>query len=218
MINKKHRDRFSEYTYIMSENIDKIFYINLDKRADRREEIEKELSDYGLDAERYAGIYTPHSGIVGCGYSHLNVLKLAKERGYKNVLILEDDIQFVVSKEEFEESLRTFFESNVDYDVCLISYIIQKSEESSYPFLRKIIDGQTASGYIVNSHYFDVLIELYEWAIPLLDRTNEHWIYANDLVWKRLQPEGKWYYFIKKLGKQRSSYSDNKMCYVEMND
>ena len=87
----------------MSENIDKIFYINLDKRTDRREEIEQELSNYELNAERYAGIYTPHSGIVGCGYSHLNVLKLAKERGYKNVLILEDDFQFVVSKEEFEE-------------------------------------------------------------------------------------------------------------------
>jgi DNA mismatch repair protein MutS len=68
----------------MSSNIDKIFYINLEKRTDRREEIEKELTDYGLidKAERYEAHYTPHSGIIGCGYSHLNVLKLAKENNY----------------------------------------------------------------------------------------------------------------------------------------
>jgi len=203
----------------MSHYIDKIFYINLDKREDRKKEIEDELTKYELVGERYSAIYTPHSGIVGCGYSHLNVLKLAKERGYKNVLILEDDFEFVVSKEELEESLTSFFENTPKYDVCLLSYIVQKSEEiPGNTLIRKIINGQTASGYIVNAHYLDVLIELYEWAIPALERTNEHWNYANDHVWKRLQPNANWFYFIKRLGKQRDSYSDNKMCYVVEND
>ena len=204
----------------MSSNIDKIFYINLNKRIDRREEIEKELTDYDLKdkAERYEAIYTPHSGIVGCGYSHLNVLKLAKERNYKNVLILEDDFMFIVSKEEFEESLNAFFETTPDYDVCMISYIVQKGEEiPGNTLVGKVIDGQTASGYIVSNHYLDVLIQLYEWAIPLLDQTNEHWNYANDHVWKRLQPNDNWYYMLKRLGKQRDGYSDNKMCVVTMN-
>jgi glycosyl transferase family 25 len=204
----------------MSSNIDKIFYINLEKRTDRREEVEKELTDYGLidKAERYEAIYTPHSGIVGCGYSHLNVLKLAKECNYKNVLILEDDFMFIVPKEEFEESLQAFFETTPTYDVCMISYIVQKGEEiPNNTIIGKVIDGQTASGYIVSNHYLDVLIQLYEWAIPLLDQTNEHWNYANDHVWKRLQPNDKWYYMLKRLGKQRDGYSDNKMCVVTMN-
>lgn len=203
----------------MSQYIDKIFYINLDKREDRKKEIEDELTKYELEGERYSGIYTPHSGIVGCGYSHLNVLKLAKERGYKNVLILEDDFEFVVSKKELEESLVTFFENTSIYDVCMLSYIVQKSEEiPGNTHIRKIIDGQTASGYIVNADYLDVLIELYEWAIPELEKTNEHWNYANDHVWKRLQPGANWFYFVNRLGKQRDSYSDNKMCYVIEND
>jgi len=204
----------------MSSNIDKIFYINLEKRTDRREEIEKELTDYGLidKTERYEAHYTPHSGIVGCGYSHLNVLKLAKERNYKNVLILEDDFMFIVPKEEFEESVNAFFETTPTYDVCMISYIVQKGEEiPNNTIIGKVIDGQTASGYIVNNHYFDVLIQLYEWAIPLLEQTNEHWNYANDHVWKRLQPADNWYYMLKRLGKQRDGYSDNKMCVVTMN-
>lgn len=202
----------------MSKNIEKIIYINLDKRTDRREEIENELKKYGLEAERYSAIYTPHSGIVGCGYSHLNTLRLAKERGYKNILILEDDFEFVVSKEEFEDSLNKLFDSNISFDVCMLSYIVQRGESiPDYSFVGKVLDGQTASGYIVNQHYYDTLIALYEWAIPLLDSTNEHWNYANDMVWKRLQPKDNWIYFLNRLGKQRDGYSDNKMCFVTMN-
>jgi glycosyl transferase family 25 len=93
----------------MSHNIDKIFYINLEKRKDRREEIEKELDTFGLNYERFEAIETPGFGILGCGISHLSVLKLAKERKYKNILILEDDFTFIVSKEEFEKSLNLFF-------------------------------------------------------------------------------------------------------------
>ena len=138
---------------------------------------------------------------------------MARERGYKNVLILEDDFEFVASKEEVEKSFQQFFDASIQYDVLMISYIIQKSDDvSEYPFIRKILDGQTASGYLVNQNYYDVLINLYEWAIPLLEHTGEHWLYSNDLVWKRLQPNGNWFYFTDRLGVQRESYSDNKMC------
>jgi hypothetical protein len=100
----------------------------------------------------------------------------------------------------------------------MLSYIVQKGEPiQEYPFIGKVFDGQTASGYIVNNHYYDTLISLYEWAIPLLDSTNEHWNYANDMVWKRLQPKDNWIYFLNRLGKQRDGYSDNKMCFVTMN-
>lgn len=203
----------------MSKNIDHIFYINLDKRTDRREHIELELAKYNLTAERYSAISTPHSGIIGCSISHLNVLKLAKERGYKNVLILEDDFEFLITKEEFEETMRLFFEDKIDFDVTMLSYIIQESEElPNCNYLRKVLNGQTASGYLVNGKYLDVLIELYEYSTKELERTNEHWLYGNDACWKTLQPTGKWYYFIQKIGKQISDYSDNKCCFVTMND
>ena len=107
----------------MSENIEKIFYINLERRTDRREEVEGELSKINLleKVERFNAI-SHVNGSVGCGQSHLAVLKLAKERKYKNVLILEDDFQFLVSKEVMEENLRVFFDANISYDVCMISY------------------------------------------------------------------------------------------------
>ena len=72
-----------------------IVYINLEKRSDRREEIENELNDFQLHYERFEAIHD-NPGILGCTKSHLRVLKLAKERGWKYVLILEDD--FTVTK------------------------------------------------------------------------------------------------------------------------
>jgi len=129
----------------MSTNIDKIIYINLDKRIDRRTDIEKELNDFGLEYERFQAIETPGFGILGCGQSHLAVLKLAKERGYKNILIFEDDFTFLVSKEEFENELNKFFDLNIDYNVCMLSYNINKSEETKHDFLLKSIEIITAS-------------------------------------------------------------------------
>lgn len=203
----------------MSKNIDRIFYINLDKREDRKREIEQELELYDLlnNAERIPGIYTPSRGILGCTMSHLNAIKLAKERNYKNVLILEDDYQFLVSKEEFENQLNHFFDNNIEYDICMISYNLQQSTETKYPFLLKVLEAQTASGYIVHHSFYDKMIELYEWTIPLLDSTGEHWNYANDQVWKRLQPTANWFCLKTRCGKQRAGYSDNSDKYEDHN-
>jgi glycosyl transferase family 25 len=193
----------------MSHNIDKIMYINLNKRTDRREEIESELNKFGLEYERFEAIETPSFGLLGCGKSHLSVLKIAKERNYKNILIFEDDFTFLISKEVFEKKLSDFFSLNLPFDVCMLSYNLIKSEELENNVVNKVIETQTASGYIVNNHYYDKLIHLYEWALPLLEETHADWIYGNDQIWKQYQPNDNWYYFKTRLGKQRPSYSDN---------
>ena len=193
----------------MSENIDKIIYINLNKRTDRRAEIEEELNKFELPFERFEAIETTGFGIWGCGLSHLAVLKLAKERGYKNVLILEDDFTFLVSKDTFEKQLSVFFNDQIDYHVLMLSYNLHKHVSTDYEYIFKILNVQTASGYIVNQSYYDTLINLYEYAMPLLESTRQHWIYANDVIWNRLIPQDKWFVFVTRIGKQRPSYSDN---------
>lgn len=197
----------------MSKNIDKIIYINLNKRTDRREQLEEELNNFNLNFERFEAIETPGFGILGCGLSHLQVLKIAKDSNYENILILEDDFTFLVSKEEFEKELSNFFNSNIDFDVCFLSYNLIKKEEMPYNFIVKALDCQTASGYIVNKKYYDKLIDLYEEAMPLLEKTKQHWIYANDQIWKQLQIKDNWYCFSKRIGKQRAGYNcDGSYC------
>jgi glycosyl transferase family 25 len=194
----------------MSKYIDHIFYINLEHRKDRKEQIENELESMSLkqNSERFEAI-NKKPGIVGCGYSHLEVLKLSKERNYENVLILEDDFQFLVNKEELEKELTKFFENIKEFDVCMLAYNVNEWKDTELPFLKKALNVQTASAYIVHKRFYDSLINLYEEAIPTLERTGIHWIYANDQIWKQLQPASAWYCFSRRLGRQRPSYSDN---------
>lgn len=232
-MNKKYKnikinslDSLHNIKHNIMNHIEHITYINLDSRPDRLAEIQAELqkisgndADIVAKSDRFAAFHTPSSGIVGCGYSHLAVLKQARDRGYANVLILEDDFEFLVSRAYLDAALKTFFE-DIDAekcrpDVCMLSYIIQRDEPiANKPYIRRVLDGQTASGYIVFAHYYQKLIDLYEWAIPLLEQTNEHWIYANDHVWKRLQIVDNWVYFTRRIGRQRDGYSDNKMCFM----
>lgn len=195
------------------ENLGGVFYINLEKRKDRLLQIENELTTYGLPFERFEAIEMK-PGIVGCGYSHLAVLKEARERGLPNVLIFEDDFEFIVDKTEFWSQINRFFEMRIPYDVLMFSYNI----ESSSPFndlVFKVEAATTASAYLVNSYFYDDLIDLYDENIPLLKSTGKHWIYANDQIWKKLQPAAKWYAFNTRLGRQRGSYSDNSLEFMD---
>ena len=196
----------------MSKYIDKIIYINLDKREDRKNQIEEQFNNYNLEYERFSAIEYKNFGTYGCGMSHLLVLKKAKEQGYKNILIFEDDFEFIVDKETFENELSNLFESGLNFDVCMLAYNLRETDQfdnSSIPSIQKVKFAQTASAYIVNSHYYDKLINLYEWALPLLLTTRKHWIYSNDIVWRKLQNDDNWFYFVNRIGKQRASWSDN---------
>jgi|Laugresu1bdmlbsd_1035121.scaffolds.fasta_scaffold08446_3 glycosyl transferase family 25 len=197
------------------ENIDHIFYINLEKRKDRNEEILKELEKMNLNIniERYNAVYRPENPCLGCTISHLNVIKLAKERRYKNVLIFEDDFQFIVDENTLKDNIDRFFKKSIDFRVLMLSY--ESYSKKDYDELISITnDSATASGYIVNQKYYDELINCLEYGSIMLERTGEHWNYINDQIWKRLQKDDKWFIFNKRLGVQRSSFSDLKNSFV----
>lgn len=79
---------------------DHAFVINLDRRKDRMDLLLPELARVGIEAERFPAIepkegkYGLSTGKLGCKLSHLEVVKLAQARKYRNVLILEDDVIF----------------------------------------------------------------------------------------------------------------------------
>lgn len=93
---------------------DEVFVINLDRRPDRYEDFKKEMSKYGIeDVKRFSaidGTTIDHndspllSGEIGVLLSHLEIIKKCKKEGYKNVLILEDDVCFsdeIMNLEEY---------------------------------------------------------------------------------------------------------------------
>jgi glycosyl transferase family 25 len=186
----------------MANNIDKIIYINLDKHVEKKTVIENQLRYFDLPFERFSGINNPYDGI-GCAQSHLAVLKMARDNRYKNVLILEDDFVFTVTKDEFENAMTKLFTHVPDFDVCMLSYNLQKGDiYQEHPFLLKNIEAQTASAYLVNHTIYDDLINLYEESNIALEQTRQHWIYAIDMIWKPMQLLKKWYCFSHRMGKQ----------------
>ena len=194
-----------------------IVFINLEKRKDRLAEITGELAKMELDASRFNAI-AETVGLVGCGKSHTAVLKMARENEWPYVLILEDDFQFIVDKDNLKRQMEllTDYAASNTFDVCFLSYNMVKSDHipGEKNFI-KAVECQTASGYIVMKHYYTKLIDLYEWAIPLLQSTGHHWIYANDQIWKQYQKTDKWIAFSTRLGIQRPSYSDNAMSFQD---
>ena len=195
----------------------KTVFINLKRRTDRKEQISNELNNYRLTHERFEAI-DEKPGTLGCIKSHLEVLKLAKKKCWKSVLILEDDFTFLVSREQFEFEMSQLMESGIDYDVCMLSYNLMKSDDiSGCGFLLKVLEAQTTSAYIVKEHYYDVFIELLEKNIPLLGETHLCWKYAIDVCWKILQKKDNWVCTKTRIGKQRAGYSDIMGIYVDYN-
>ncbi len=70
-----------------------VLVINLDERPDRWAAIEAMCRASGLCPNRISAVKAS-PGWRGCGLSHLHCIRLAKERNFPWVLILEDDATF----------------------------------------------------------------------------------------------------------------------------
>jgi len=198
------------------DRISKIIYINLERRQDRRQEIEQELQMYGLSGERFNAISNA-SGIVGCGLSHLAVLEEAEKMQWENVLILEDDFQFLVTKETLCQQFQAFWDLNIPWDVVMISYNLKESAPYNN-LIGRVKNASTASGYLINRHFYPQLIHVLKISLPLLESTGMHWLYANDQCWKDLQLTAEWFYFMNRIGRQRGSFSDTANAYIDRGD
>lgn len=189
------------------EFIPHILYINLDSRPDRLAQITSELSCMGLSGERLSAVNTVPHGYIGCSATHIKGLKLARECGWENVVMLEDDFQFVVNKETLERQLREFFSRGIEYDVLFLGYNLINSGPKDN-LVGKALEVQTTSGYIVHKRFYDILIKHLEEGLEKLTATHNPSKYTIDQWWKSLQPVHSWYYFVNRIGIQRPGYSD----------
>mgnify|MGYP001218210219 CR=1 FL=1 len=198
------------------ENIDRIFFINLDRRTDRLEEITKELKTYNFPndkIERFSAIEFQkdgrgEEGAIGCSMSHLEILKISLKKGYENILVLEDDFKFIVDKENFNKNLTEFFRRyKNNYDSVMLSYNLKEFKEKD-ELVGYVKKAQTTSGFIINKNLLPELINTIEEGIKNLINTREHWKYSIDVCWFPLQKKKEWFYFKERMGVQRPSYSD----------
>lgn len=194
--------------------VDVAYYINLEHRLDRKEEILEEMSRIRFPmekVERIDAIYDKDRGHLGCSKSHIKTLERFIASGNSNCIVLEDDFVFV-NPDEAIAKINNVFDKQIPFDVIMLSAAWVTSEPSQYDGLEKINYAQTASGYMVSKAFAPRLLENFKEGCELLEKSyNDNAMegrYAIDQYWGSLMPDSKWYAFDPLLGKQRASYSD----------
>ena len=190
-----------------------VYYINLDHRTDRRAHIERQLNSIGLVSQRIPAVYDKTRGILGCGKSHVRAVETFLKSGATYGIILEDDFTFAGDLEPTRQMFREFFKAAIEWDVVMLAGNVLKDEEGPLPSLRKVLDAQTTSGYMITREFAPILLENLRHGVGHLERHymqtgRKNHNYCLDIYWKQLQPISKWYIFNPKLGIQMESYSD----------
>jgi glycosyl transferase, family 25 len=201
------------------DKIDKIYFINLDDRKDRLESITEEIKkiDPELKKTKRIDAVKKDIGAIGCGLSHIKALKDAQENNYNNVIILEDDFVFLKKKLEINYSINYLFKFFEDFNICLLSGNIYRANKKK-EIIWEAIEVQTTSGYIINSKFYQVLINNFQEAIDTMEKNYKYGQAEIDVQWKKLQGrDKKFYIFNPKLGKQLTGYSDIEKRHVKYN-
>jgi hypothetical protein len=144
------------------------------------------------------------NGAAGCLESHTEVLRMAKTQGWKNVLILEDDLQWTNLESAYQQLVELVSKSN--WDVILLTGWYKE-----YDFPR-IYNSLNTGAYLVHGNYYDSLLANREWAlknINSLESLLKIKSYAADVSWKYAMKTGRWYCLYPCICSQIDDYSDN---------
>jgi glycosyl transferase, family 25 len=190
-------------------DITNIFYINLEHRLDRKEHVESQLDSIGLKGTRFNAIKMPN-GAIGCSMSHLKLLQLALKSGLDHILIVEDDILFL-DPLLFSSQLDKFLQKHdsKSWDVILFAGNNMPPYEKVDETCVKVSQCQTTTGYLVNGHYIEKLLNNVKMGLTnLIKEPQSHAKYAIDKHWFSLQNTDNWFLITPLTVVQREDYSD----------
>jgi GR25 family glycosyltransferase involved in LPS biosynthesis len=140
--------------------------------------------------------------------SHLKCLQIAKERNWSHVFICEDDILFL-NPNLLKDNIAKFLSNEVKWDVLLIGGNNVPPYKRVAPEYIKVGKCQTTTGYIVQAHYYDKLIQNIREGMQLLMKHPEnHFHYAIDKYWFDLQEKDSWFLITPLTVTQKDDYSD----------
>jgi len=200
--------------------LENVYYINLEKSLDRRIQVEKELKRMNWKYERFDAI-SAEDGRLGCCISHLKIIEMAKEKDLEYVVVVEDDIRFTQPK-KYNRMLSEFKKftklNNMKYDVLLFGANIPNKAngiKKVNDLIYKVTTGLTSTGYIVNKHYYDTLIDNYRESVKLLINYRDLDIGCIDINWLKLQNTGDWYILFPRTITQRPARSLIQNNYVD---
>jgi len=190
----------------MFDFIEKVVYINLAKRTDRREHMEQMTSIFGDKVIRFEAIETK-PGCIGCSKSHVAVLEMAISNNWKNVLILEDDVLWNHNEDAYD----TFKSLTArPFDVILLGSTFPNYSKETF----RINWTNGAFAYLVNNHYFQPLVDNFKESVALYEIQPYGWHHL-DNWWNRLLTIHDCFLTAPNIIYHMDGYSDNDLKYIE---
>jgi GR25 family glycosyltransferase involved in LPS biosynthesis len=203
------------------------YYINLENRGDRREHFENLKKSWPFLSRIKKIVAIENSDpAYGCCLSHLRALAGLSISDEPYVAVFEDDF-CILNEENFRGFIQGFetIKDDPDWDVVVLTPrgttirpLLEdggcKMEMSGF---RRIIDHQTATGYIVKKEFLKILIENLAQAAKMQEEGVDKNISANDQYWKRLQMNSRFYYYSGIFGGQLPSWSNIENQWVDYN-
>ncbi len=98
-----------------------LYVINLAKRTDRWNHILKTFSDPEFNIIRVEAEFVEKKGWIGCWKSHKKCIQIAKDKGLKNMMVLEDDCE-PMDYNNFKSRLvkiKNYLDSHDDWNIYL---------------------------------------------------------------------------------------------------
>jgi len=203
--------------------------INLEHRRDRRDECVEELACSGISAGDdffFKAYNKPEFGALGASLSHANLIaSYLTDSECPYLIVLEDDFE-IFDKESFLSDLTKAISFSDEWDVFLLSHnqaipISVVDKENSFC---RVINSQTASGYIVKRQFAVKLMGIFfDSVVGLKNILNidsgyrgavKHF-YCLDILWKNLQTDFNFVTRFPAILKQRASYSDIEKKHVD---
>jgi glycosyl transferase, family 25 len=225
--NKRKIENFKNITFL------NIYYINLDSRKDRKLQIETELQKLDIinniqfKINRFSAMKSNIHGGIGCGKSHINILKKAKKDNLPYVMIIEDDL--IVRKENLITSFN-LIQKLSNWDVFIFSGQLNSknhTENKNNSIFKRAKNIQTTGWYIIKKHYYDKLINVFTESVNNMEKLHtlgkniNYRKWAIDQNWKKLQEKDNWYIFKRNIGYQKEDYSDierKKVNYIKLRE
>ena len=190
------------------------FVVNLETRPDNLELIKKEMDYIGWEFEKFNAVN--RNSYMGCTLSHLEIIKIAKERGYDRVMVIEDDCVFMPYAKSLLDDIEKQIEGiefgvfnitptlnrkvNVSdkYDLLLdITNLSPKEEHHSEIFATNIL--------IYDKSVYD---EMFNISLTAFTESGDYYFPIDGYLANFIYPNFQSYCPVAPIAPQRNSYSD----------
>lgn len=186
------------------------FVVNLERRKDRLESIKKEMDYVGWDYEYFPAIDLNNH--VGCTKSHLEIIKIAKQRGYDKVLIVEDDCTIMPYAKSFIELSESKF-PNLEFSVINLAPTLNRPVNVSKNFplfldATNLPEKEEHHRGIFATNMIMYHSSIYDKVLEIEEPSKIGWYAIDDFIYQFITSVYQSYVPILPIGPQISDWSD----------